>query len=171
MKTFTSFTEKKRTNQAVLISAFVEETGKNESFFLPLSVTKIDGNTLSVDDEFWKTKLLEMQNPATEKLAAISTALYEPGEKSAKVSVRAKLKSFDRTYEIWLFLPNSKIQDVTGTQNEDGETNYTIKVPQWVYKSALKNALEYQLNNFWNKDKEPQEHYTAEDFTVLNDIK
>lgn len=171
MKTFTSFTEKKRTNQAVLISAFVEETGKNESFFLPLSVTKIDGNTLSVDDEFWKTKLLEMQNPATEKLAAISTALYEPGEKSAKVSISARLKSLDRTYEIWLFLPNSKIEDVTGTQNEDGETNYTIKVPQWVYKSALTNALEYQLNNFWNKDKEPQDHYMVEDFTVLNDIK
>ena len=171
MKTFTSFTEKKRTNQAVLISAFVEETGKNESFFLPLSVSKIDGNTLSVDDEFWKTKLLEMQNPATEKLAAISTALYEPGEKSAKVSISARLKSLDRTYEIWLFLPNSKIEDVTGTQNEDGETNYTIKVPQWVYKSALKNALEYQLNNFWNKDKEPQDHYMVEDFTVLNDIK
>lgn len=81
MKTFTSFTEKKRTNQAVLISAFVEETGKNESFFLPLSVTKIEGNTLSVDDDFWKAKLVEMQDPTTEKLVAISTALYEPGEK------------------------------------------------------------------------------------------
>lgn len=171
MKTFTSFTEKQRTNKAVLISAFVEETGKNESFFLPLSVTKIDGNTLSVDEEFWKTKLLEMQNPATEKLVAISTALYEPGEKSAKVSVNARLKSLDRTYEIWLFLPNSKIQDLTGTQNKDYERNYTIKVPQWAYESALKNALEYQLNNFWNKDKEPHEHYMTEDFTVLNDLK
>lgn len=171
MKTFTSFTEKKQTNQAVLISAFVEETGKHETFFLPLSVTKIEGNTLSIDDDFWKIKLLEMQNPTTVKLVTISTALYEPGEKSAKVSVSARLKSLDRIYEIWLFLPNSKIEDVTGTQNEDGETNYTIKVPQWVYESALKNALEYQLNNFWNKDKELDDYYTAEDFTVLNEIK
>ncbi|QFG54503.1 hypothetical protein [Chryseobacterium sp.] len=171
MKTFTSFTEKKRTDQAVLISAFVEETGKNESFFLPLSVAKIEGNTLSVDEDFWKAKLLEVQNLATEKLVVISTQLYELGEKSTKVSVSARLKSLDRTNEIWLFLPNSKIEDVTATENKDGEPNYEIRVPQWVYESALKNALEYQLNNFWNKDKEPQDHYMVEDFTVLNDIK
>lgn len=171
MKTFTSFIEKKRTNQAVFITAFVKETGKNETFFLPLSVAKIEGNTLSVDDDFWKTKLHEIQNPTPEKYVVISTPLYELGEKSSKVSVSARLKSLDRTNEIWLFLPNSKIEDVAGTENEDGERNYHIKVPQWVYETALKNALEYQLNNFWNKDKEPQDYYNVEDFTVLNDIK
>lgn len=33
--------------------------------------------------------------------------------------------------------------------------------------SALKSALEYQLNNFWNKDIAEDQKYTVEDFTII----
>lgn len=169
MKTFAVFTEKKRTENAILVSAFIEELGKEEIFFVPLSKLEIRGEKLLVDEDFWSSKLEEIKNPAPEKMITMISALYEKGEKSTKVAVKARLKSFDKVNDIWLFLPNSKVATVEEvTENED-EPRFKITLPEWVYNSALKSALEYQLTNFWNKDIAEDQKYTVEDFTIIED--
>lgn len=169
MKTFEVFTEKKRTENAILVSAFVDEVGKEETFFIPLSKLEIQGDKLLIDDHFWNSKLMEIKNPAPEKMITMISALYDKGEKSTKVAVKARLKSFDKVNDIWLFLPNSKVATVEKvTENED-ESQFKITLPEWVYHSALKSALEYQLTNFWNKDIAEDQKYTVEDFTILED--
>ena len=64
MKTFEVFTEKKRTENAILVSAFVDEVGKEETFFVPLSKLEIRGEKLLVDEDFWISKLEDIKNPA-----------------------------------------------------------------------------------------------------------
>lgn len=169
MKTFEVFTEKKRTENAILVSAFVDEVGKHETFFVPLSKLEIQGEKLLIDDDFWNSKLIEIKNPAPEKMIAMISTIYEKGEKSAKVAVKARLKSFDKINDVWLFLPNSKIVTMEKITEIEDEPKFKITLPEWVYNSALKSALEYQLTNFWNKDIAEDQKYSVEDFTILED--
>jgi hypothetical protein len=169
MKTFEVFTEKKRTENAILVSAFVDEVGKEETFFVPLSKLEIQDKKLLIDDDFWSSKLEEIKNPAPEKMITMISALYDKGEKSTKVAVKARLKSFDKVNDIWLFLPNSKIATVVKVTEIEEESKFKITLPEWVYNSALKSALEYQLTNFWNKDVAEDQKYSVEDFTILED--
>lgn len=169
MKTFEIFTEKKRTENAILVSAFVDEVGKDETFFVPLSKLEIQGEKLLIDDDFWNSKLIEIKNPAPEKMIAMISTIYEKGEKSAKVAVKARLKSFDKINDVWLFLPNSKIVTMEKITEIEDEPKFKITLPEWVYNSALKSALEYQLTNFWNKDIAEDQKYSVEDFTILED--
>jgi hypothetical protein len=169
MKTFEVFTEKKRTENAILVSAFVGEVDKEETFFVPLSKLEIQGEKLLIDDDFWNSKLMEIKNPAPEKMMTMFSALYDKGEKSTKVAVKARLKSFDKVNDIWLFLPNSKVSTVEKVSEIEEESKFKITLPEWVYNSALKSALEYQLTNFWNKDIAEDQKYTVEDFTILED--
>lgn len=166
MKTFEVFTEKKRTENAILVSAFVDEVGK-ETFFVPLSKLEIQDKKLLIDDDFWSSKLEEIKNPAPEKMITMISALYEKGEKSTKVAVKARLKSFDKVNDIWLFLPNSKVATVEKLNENEEEPQFKITLPEWVYNSALKSALEYQLTNFWNKDVAEDQKFSVEDFTIL----
>ena len=167
MKTFEVFTEKKRTENAILVSAFVVEVGKEETFFVPLSKLQIQDKKLLIDDDFWSSKLEEIKNPAPEKMITMISALYEKGEKSTKVAVKARLKSFDKVNDIWLFLPNSKVATVEKLTENEEEPQFKITLPEWVYNSALKSALEYQLTNFWNKDVAEDQKFSVEDFTIL----
>ncbi|SIS89682.1 hypothetical protein SAMN05421789_11047 [Kaistella chaponensis] len=167
MKTFEVFTEKKRTENAILISAFVDEVGKEETFFVPLSKLEIQGEKLLIDNDFWNSKLMEIKDPAPQKMITMLSALYDKGEKSTKVAVKARLKSFDKVNDIWLFLPNSKIATVEDITEVEDEPQFKITLPEWVYNSALKSALEYQLTNFWNKDIAEHQKYTVEDFTII----
>ncbi|QDP86724.1 hypothetical protein FNJ88_14050 (plasmid) [Chryseobacterium sp. SNU WT5] len=167
MKTFEVFTEKKRTENAILVSAFVDEVGKEETFFVPLSKLEIQDKKLLIDDDFWSSKLEEIKNPAPEKMITMISALYDKGEKSTKVAVKARLKSFDKVNEVWLFLPNSKVASMEDITEVEDEPQFKITLPEWVYNSALKSALEYQLTNFWNKDIEEDQKYTVEDFTII----
>lgn len=169
MKTFEVFTEKKRTENAILVSAFVDEVGKEETFFVPLSRLEIQGEKLLIDEGFWSSKLEEIKNPAPEKMLTLISALYDKGEKSTKVAVKARLKSFDKINDVWLFLPNSKIASVEEISEIEEEPKFKITLPEWVYNSALKSALEYQLTNFWNKDVPEDQKYSLEDFTILED--
>lgn len=169
MKTFEVFTEKKRTENAILVSAFVDEVGKEETFFVPLSRLEIQGEKLLIDEGFWSSKLEEIKNPAPEKMLTLISALYDKGERSTKVAVKARLKSFDKINNVWLFLPNSKIASVEEISEIEEEPKFKITLPEWVYNSALKSALEYQLTNFWNKDVPEDQKYSLEDFTVLED--
>lgn len=167
MKTFEVFTEKKRTENAILVSAFVDEVGKEETFFVPLSKLEIQDKKLLIDEDFWSSKLEEIKNPAPEKMITMISALYEEGEKSTKVAVKARLKSFDKVNDIWLFLPNSKVATVEKLTENEEEPQFKITLPEWVYNSALKSALEYQLTNFWNKDVAEDQKFSVEDFTIL----
>lgn len=169
MKTFEVFTEKKRTENAILVSAFVDEVGKEETFFVPLSKLEIKGEKLLIDADFWNSKLMEIKNPAPEKMITMISALYDKGENSTKVAVKARLKSFDKVNDIWLFLPNSKVAKVEEVTEIEDEPRFKITLPEWVYNSALKSALEYQLTNFWNKDISEDQKYTVEDFTIIED--
>ncbi|WP_027375680.1 hypothetical protein [Kaistella palustris] len=169
MKTFEVFTEKKRTENAILVSAFVDEVGKEETFFVPLSKLEIQDKKLLIDDDFWSSKLNDIKNPAPEKMITMISALYDKGEKSTKVAVKARLKSFDKVNEVWLFLPNSKISSMEEMTEIEEEPQYKITLPEWVYNSALKSALEYQLTNFCNKDFADDQKYSVEDFTILED--
>lgn len=169
MKSFEVFTEKKRTENAILVSAFVDEVGREETFFVPLSKLEIQGEKLLIDDDFWNSKLNEIKNPAPEKTITIISALYDKGERSTKVAVRARLKSFDKVNDIWLFLPNSKVATVEKVTENEEEPKFKITLPEWVYNSALKSALEYQLTNFWNKDIAEDQKCSVEDFTILED--
>lgn len=169
MKTFEVFTERKRTENAILVSAFVDEVGKEETFFVPLSKLVIQGEKLLIDDDFWNSKLIDIKNPAPEKITTMISSLYEKGEKSTKVAVKARLKSFDKVNDIWLFLPNSKVATVEEVTENEEEPKFKITLPEWVYNSALKSALEYQLTNFWNKDVPEDQKYSLEDFTILED--
>ncbi|WP_313504561.1 hypothetical protein [Kaistella carnis] len=169
MKTFEVFTEKKRTENAILVSAFVDEVGKEETFFVPLSKLEIKGEKLLIDEGFWSSKLEEIKNPAPEKMLTLISALYDKGERSSKVAVKARLKSFDKINDVWLFLPNSKIASVEEISEIEEEPKFKITLPEWVYNSALKSALEYQLTNFWNKDVPEDQKYSLEDFTILED--
>lgn len=169
MKTFEVFTEKKRTENAILVSAFVDEVGKEETFFVPLSKLEIRGEKLLVDEDFWISKLEDIKNPAPEKMITMISALYDKGEKSTKVAVKGRLKSFDKVNDIWLFLPNSKVAKVEKVTGIEDEPRFKITLPEWVYNSALKSALEYQLTNFWNKDIAEDQKYTVEDFTIIED--
>lgn len=169
MKTFEVFTEKKRTENAILVSAFVDEVGKEETFFVPLSRLEIQGEKLLIDEGFWSSKLEEIKNPAPEKMLTLISALYDKGERSTKVAVKARLKSFDKINDVWLFLPNSKIASVEEISEIEEEPKFKITLPEWVYNSALKSALEYQLTNFWNKDVPEDQKYSLEDFTILED--
>ena len=167
MKTFEVFTEKKRTENAILVSAFVDEVGKEETFFVPLSKLEIQDKKLLIDEDFWSSKLEEIKNPAPEKMITMISALYEKGEKSTKVAVKARLKSFDKVNDIWLFLPNSKVATVEKLTKNEEEPQFKITLPEWVYNSALKSALEYQLTNFWNKDVAEDQKFSVEGFTIL----
>lgn len=167
MKTFEVFTEKKRTENAILVSAFVDEVGKEETFFVPLSKLEIQDKKLLIDEDFWSGKLEEIKNPAPEKMLTLISALYDKGEKSTKVAVKARLKSFDKINDVWLFLPNSKIVSVEEISEIEEEPTFKITLPEWVYNSALKSALEYQLTNFWNKGVAEDQKFSVEDFTIL----
>lgn len=167
MKTFAVFTEKKRTENAILVSAFVDEVGKEETFFVPLSKLEIQGEKLLIDDDFWSSKLNDIKNPAPEKMVTMISVLYDKGEKSTKVAVKVRLKSFDKVNEVWLFLPNSKVASMEEITEVEDEPRFKITLPEWVYNSALKSALEYQLTNFWNKDIKEDQKYTVEDFTII----
>lgn len=167
MKIFEKFTEKRRTDNAILITAFVEEVGKEETFFVPLSKLDIQGEKILIDDSFWSSKLNEIKNPEPVKMINLISPIFEKGAKSSKVAVKARLKSMDKILDIWLFLPNSKVAAVEKVRKDEDEVQFKVSVPEWVYNSAIKNALEYQLMHFWNKDIAEDEKYHIEDFTLL----
>lgn len=167
MKIFEKFTEKRRTESAILITTFVEEVGKEQTFFIPLSKSEIQGEKILIDDSFWSSKLNELQNPEPVQMINMISPIFEKGKKSSKVSVKARLKSMDKILDIWLFLPNSKVSAVEKVTEDDDAVQFKISVPEWVYNSAIKNALEYQLIHFWNKDIAEDQKYSIEDFTIL----
>ena len=74
MKTFANYQEVKRSEKAILIKTQVEETGQEETFWLPLSKVEIKDNTLSVlEDDIWETKLKELTTPKEEEMVKDAT--------------------------------------------------------------------------------------------------
>lgn len=163
MKKLQNFTEEKRTEKAILISVQVAETGKKESFWLPLSKAEIKGTDISIDADFWETKLEELKNPKEDNRIIYSSA-YEKGEKATKLIIEVQFQ--EKVQELFLWIPNSKISDLQLEEGEEGEKIYKVTVPNWIWESAYSDVITHQLE-FWNKE---EARFSADDFKVLSKV-
>lgn len=163
MKKLQSFKEEKRTEKAILISVEIEETGKVESFWLPLSKVEINGREISIDADFWVTKLEDLKNPKEDNNIIYSSA-YEKGEKATKLIIEVLFQ--EKAQELFLWIPNSKVSDLQIEDGEEGNKIYKVTVPKWIWESAYSEAIKYQLE-FWNKE---ENKFSADDFKLLSKI-
>ena len=166
MKTINDYKEIKRTEKAILISALLEETGKEESFWLQLSKIEIKNNSIEVQDDFWKLKLSEITEQ--NKNIVLKTPTYEKGDKATKVSIDFTIKDYDNAHNLWLFIPNEYVLFMQGSTDEEENPIFEVTMPKWVYENGIKSAFKYQLDNFWNKDKAEDQKLNIEDFHIIN---
>lgn len=163
MKTFANYQEVKRSEKAILIKTQVEETGKEETFWLPLSKVEIIDNTLSIlENDIWETKLKELTTPKEEEMIKVFSNTYDKGEKATKISVNVKVPNQEEEKEFWIFIPNSKLENV-----EKVEDKYKVSLPLWLWTNSFANTIQYQLDNFYNKDR-TEDLLKVDDFILLS---
>lgn len=163
MKTIEKFTEKKRTDKAVLISAYIEETGREETFWLPLSRLEITGQTIKIEVELWDSKLVELKEP-TEKLVQVESSVYDKGEKATRLVVDVLFK--DNEEQLFIWVPNSQVFNLEAKKNDEDRNIYIVSVPEWVWISVYQSSVDKQLE-FWNKN---EQKYTRDDFKLLSRV-
>lgn len=164
MKTLETFTEKKKTEKAILITAFVQETNKEESFWLPLSKVEISGEKISIDETLWNSKIEEMKNPTEGENIIIQSSAYDKGEKATKLVVDVLFN--ENAQKVFIWMPNSQIVKMEEEQDEEENQIFKVTLPKWLWESAYKNSLEHQLE-FWNKE---EEKYQVSDFKLLSKL-
>lgn len=163
MKTFANYQEVKRSEKAILIKTEVEETGKEESFWLPLSKIEIKDNTLSIlENDIWETKLQELTTPKEVEMINIFSNTYDKGEKATKLSVNVKVPNQEEEKEFWVFIPNSQVENV-----EKSDDKFKVSLPLWLWTNSYSNAIQYQLDHFYNKDK-TDDLLKVDDFILLS---
>lgn len=162
MKTFSTFQEVQRTEKAILVKTNVEELNQELSFWLPLSKVEISENILSVPADVWEKKLAELKEPKEVENIKVFSNVYDKGEKATKLSVNVKVPNQDDEKEFWVFIPNSQISNV-----EKDNDKFKVTLPQWLWEKSFSNSVQYQLDNFYNKDKEDN-LYKIEDFILLS---
>lgn len=158
-KKITNFSKEKETDKAILVKAIFPELKEEKTFWLPKSKISINGKELFIDEEVYKSKLDEVQKPIEEKKVIIHSKQYDKEEKATKLILEASFN--DNDVELWVFIPNSKIEFVESKNDE-----YFVTVPEWVYKNAVKSSLEHQLE-FYNKN---ENIYSADDFTIKSKV-
>lgn len=163
MKKFANFKEEKKTEKAILISTAVEETGRTESFWLPLSKVEINSQEISIDPDFWMDKLAELKSPK-EETTIIHSSVYEKGEKATKLIIEVLFQ--EKAQQLFLWIPNSKISNLEITKDEEENKINKVTVPKWIWENSYSDAISYQLE-FWNKD---DNKYSSEDFKLLSKI-
>lgn len=166
MKILEKFTEQRRTEKAILIKAFLSETGKEENFWLPLSKVEIKGNIISIlEEDFWKEKLNELKEPKDEKTVIVTSSAYEKGEKATKLSVQVQFN--EQAFELFLFVPNSKVQDLETKKDEEGNKYFNVTMPKWVWESVYSSGIDRQLE-FYNRE---EQKYSSNNFTLLSNVR
>lgn len=163
MKTIEKYVEQKRTDKAILITVFVDETLRSETFWLPLSKIEITNNTIRIEEEMWKSKLDELQNP-TEKIVQVESSVYDKGEKATRIVVHILFRENEEQLFIWL--PNSKVINLQVSKDHEGKNTFLVTVPQWLWESAYQNSISKQLE-FWNKN---EDKYSEQDFKLLSKV-
>lgn len=158
MKVLNSFTIKQKSELAVLITAFIEELGKESTFWLPNSKITQTDEEIQINEEFWALKLEELKTPKQPSQSGIHSKVYEKGEKATKLAVEVLFneKAF----------PNSQIEDMNLSKDEEENRVYIVKVPQWIWEKGYSNAIEKQLD-FYNKD---ESKYSKDDFTLISKV-
>lgn len=164
MKTFEKFTEKKRTEKAILISAFVPETTKEESFWLPLSKVEISGEKISIDETLWQSKIEELKNPTERDNIIVESSAFDKGDKATKLIVEVLFN--ENAQKIFIWMPNSQIIKMEEEKDEEETPIFKVTLPKWLWESTYKNSLEHQLE-FWNKE---ETKYTISDFKLLSKL-
>ena len=163
MKTFEKFEELKRSEKAILIKTELEETQKEESFWLPLSKVEINENSLTIlDGDIWEAKLQELTAPKEVEMIKVFSNVYDKGEKATKIGVNVKVPNQEEEKEFWVFIPNSQIQNVEKTEDK-----FKITLPKWLWTNSFLNSVQYQLDHFYNKDK-TEELLKVDDFILLS---
>lgn len=165
MRTISTFSIIKEVEKATLFNAFLEELTEEKEFWLPNSKFEIVDDQLEIDDDFWKDKLEEFQNPTKEDEVILYVENFEEAEKSYKVFLSAKLQ--DMKIKPLLFLPKSIVSEPKKIDTED-EENYCFLIPSWFWEKTLPDVIEKQLS-FFNQDREA-ELLTKSDFKLLNKI-
>lgn len=164
MKTFEKFIEQLSTEKAKQFTAFVEETGKEETFWIPNSKFEIENKKLKIDEMFWTDKLKEIQNPREPELVDVVSKSYEKGEKATKLTVEVLFN--EQAINLFVWMPNSQIENMSLTKDEEDNRTYTVTVPTWAWDSGYSNAISRQLE-FYNKD---EEKFSAKDFSIISKI-
>lgn len=165
MKTFEKFTEQHSTEKAKQFSAFVEETGREETFWLPNSKFEIEGKTLKVEEAFWTDKINEIKNPTEADLIEVVSKSYDKGEKATKLTIEVLFN--DQTIDLYVWMPNSQIENMNLTKDKEDNKVYTVIIPKWAWESGYNNAISRQLE-FYNKD---EEKFSAKDFSIKSKVK
>lgn len=162
MKILTSFTITKKQEFAILISAQVDELEKELSFWLPLSKITQTEKEIQIDEEFWTKKLEELKAP--KEVVQINSRICETGEKATKVAVEVLFN--DKVVEMFLWFPNSQIENVETTQDEENREIFIVMVAKWIWEKAYSSAIEKQLQ-YYNKD---EVKYSESDFTLISKL-
>lgn len=164
MKIFKNFTEEKRTEKAIFISVFIEEFEKDMKIWLPLSKVEINGNSISIKDDFWKSKLQEEKEKETEKEKKVSIHClnYEEVENSIKIIFEVELK--EKKMELWGWVAKKLVENIEDTSDENFK--FIIIIPKWTWDNCFKNSVEKQLD-FYNKESEI---YSADDFVLTSKV-
>lgn len=163
MKTIEKYVEQKRTEKAILITAYIVETARNETFWLPLSKIEITGNVIKVDGELWNSKVTELQNP-TEKMVQVESSVYDKGEKATRLVVDVLFRENEEKLFIWI--PNSMVANLEVSKDPENKNLYLVTVPEWSWESAYQNSISKQLE-FWNKKEAT---YSIDDFKLLSKV-
>lgn len=164
MKTIKSFTVKKRQEKAILISAFIEETNKEETFWLPLSKITESENEIQIEEEFWNLKLEELKSPKEPETIQIHSKSYDKGEKATKITVEVIFN--EQAFDLFIWFPNSQIEDMKLSQDEEEHRIYIITVAKWIWESGYEKAITKQLE-YYNKQ---ENKYSKEDFTLASQL-
>lgn len=164
MKVLSSFTIKRKTEFAVLISANVDELNQDLSFWLPLSKITETEKEIQIDDEFWNTKLEELKTPKEVEKVQIYSSINEKGEKATKLAIEVLFN--ERAIEMFLWFPNTQIENVESTQDEENKEIFIVTLPKWIWEKGFTSAIEKQLQ-YYNKD---EVKYSESDFTLISKI-
>ncbi len=105
---------------------------------MPLSKAEINGQEISINADFWATKLEAIKNPKEENTVIYSSA-YEKGEKATKIIIEVLFQ--ENAKELFLWLPNSVVSDLQIEDGEEGNKIYKVTVPAWIWKNAYSDAI------------------------------
>lgn len=164
MKTIKTFTVKKRQEKAILVFALIEETGKEETFWLPVSKITESENEILIEEEFWNLKLDELKNPKEPETVRLHSKSYDKGEKATKITVEVLFN--EKAFDLFMWFPNSQIEDMKLSQDEEEHRIYIITIAKWIWESGYEKALTKQLE-YYNKD---EQKYSKEDFTLISQL-
>lgn len=153
----------KNTEKATLLSILMLDTVKEVWF--PNSKIEINGDTLSIDEQFWAEKEKEVAEKKDDSIIIhINGDKIKELEKSLQLSLSAELKSL--VINPFLFIPKKLILE-RGTM-ETGNFDSFIKVPEWFWNKTYDEMVDAQLDYF-NREKDEKMYY-LKDFKLLNPI-